>query len=133
MFGTKIMDELRPEDRKWLEEWSGGIPILLQGLLGVGESQKTPEILHSRGTNAPGHATVVGRTSRSGRSTPSAVADMPAGSGDDQDATFGGMADQLVERFQLSQAVEEVRFSISAFYGHHMHKLKGQHPSTWTK
>ena len=138
MFGTKIMVELRPEDQKWLEEWSGGIPILLQGLVGVGGSQNTPEILHTYGAsapaiNTPAPATFIGRTSRSGIRTPSAVTDEPARASDDQKAIFVGVADQLFERFQRSQAVKEMRFSISAFYGYHMRKLKGQHPSTCTK
>lgn len=118
MFGTKVMVELRPEDRKWLEEWSGGIPILLQGLVSIEKLQNTPEILHGYSTsasaiNTPGPATIVGRTSRSGSTTPSAVTDNPArvSDGSDRGATFGGMTDQLFERFQRSQAVEGMRLS----------------------
>ena len=138
MFGTKAMVELRPEDRKWLEEWSGGIPILLRELINIDELQSTPEILHGQSIsapaiNAPSSTTIIGRTSRSGSTTPSAVTDSPARDSDNREATFGGMTDQLFQRFQRSQAVEGMRLSISAFYGHHMHQLKGQHPSTWTK
>lgn len=148
MFGPKFIVQHKQEQKQLLEEWSGRIPILLRELVRIQGSladSNAPQV--AQGGNTGSHATlppVSAGPSRSARIPrtpateiiphgPENTPEGSAGSSNDPEAIYQGLADELFERFQCSAAVNDMRLNISRFYGHYKHKLKHAQPSAWAR
>ena len=133
--------QLRSEDQKVLEDWTGCIPILLQELVSTDKPREVPEIPHGRNTGVPAigipgpSRAVLPHKPRSSspRAPPVVHTEGSPGASDDPEATYRRLTEELLEWLRCSEAADIMKGSISRFYGYYKHELKGPQPGIWNE
>ena len=132
--------QLRSEDQKVLEDWTGCIPILLRELVSTGKPRDDPEIPHGRNTGVPAigipgpsRAILPHKFRSNSRAPPVVHTEGSPGASGDLEAIYRRLTEVLLERLRRSEAADVMKGSISRFYGYYKHQLKGPQPGIWNE